>query len=105
MTIDELVSFRSHIDSFLRLLRHPEKSVSSKNVATREKAARVLDVMLPRLRADTIFYIKKFCNEAAIIKNNAFLSTIRVDILKKVREHVNVEISKTYARILRTTKK
>ena len=105
MTIDQLVTFRGQIESFLRLIKEPEKNMNSKVASIREKAAKELSSVLPILRTLTLLYIKKFCNESAIASNNAFLSSLRVDILWKVREHVDVPLPKKYAKILKTTKK
>ena len=105
MTVDELVSFRNFINTYLRMISYHENYIDSKSISRREEASKVLEFMLPRLRAITIFYVKKFCNEPAIASNNAFLSSLRVDILNKVREHIDVPLPKTYAKILKATKK
>lgn len=92
------------INTFLKMIDYHEGFIDSKSKARREEAAKVLDFMLPKLRSLTQFYIKKFCNEPAIASNNAFLANLRVDILWKVRSHVDVPLPKTYSKILKTTK-
>lgn len=104
MTVDELVTFRSFIGNFLRIIKPAEDRVNSKMPHIREKAARELDFWLPKLRSITLFGIKKFCNESVIKSNNAFLASLRVDILLEVRKHVDVPLPRMYYKVLRTTK-
>lgn len=105
MTVDDMISFRSYIDKFINLIKRDEKFIGSLSIHRRKIASKTLDFMLPRLRAITIFYIKKFCNEKFIASNPAFLSSLRVDILEEVRKHVDVELPRKYAKILRSTRR
>ena len=105
MTVKEMIQFRSTVEAMLSLIQYEEKYISTTVVSRRECAAKTLDFMYPRLRNIVQFYIKKFCDEKAIASNPAFLSSLRVDILEKVREHTDVELPKTYARLLKTPKR
>ncbi len=100
-----MISFRSVVDDLIHLIQYEEKHINSSVERLRIKAAYTLDFMYPRLKAITIFYIKKFCKEPAIAKNAAFLSSLRVDILEKVRKYTDVELPKTYAKLLKTPKR
>ena len=100
-----MISFRSTIDAMLFQISYQEKFINSPAIHKREEAAKYLEHVLPILRAWTKIHIKKFCNEPAIASNPAFLSSMRVDVLEKVRKHVDLELPKTYAKILKTTKK
>jgi len=102
VSLSEMVDFRKFIESFIKLIKHEEKHISSNLLHIREKAAKHLDKMLPHLRNVTEIYIRKFCNEPAIASNPVYLSSLRVDILEKVREHVDVKLPKTYAKMLQT---
>ena len=104
MTIEEMMSFRTFVNEFLRLIKPEEKLINSSSVNRREKASKTLEFMLPKLRSMVQFYVKKFCNEKTLITNNAFRTGIRIDILQKAREHVSIPIPKTYAKMLKTTK-
>lgn len=105
MTVEEMISFRTFIEKFLHLISFEESFISSSIAPRREKASKTLDEMLPKLRDITIFYVRKFCNEPAIASNPAFVSSLRVDILEKVRDHTQVKLSKYLAKTLHTKMK
>lgn len=104
MTIAEMMCFRTLVDKFISLIQPEEKYINSPSVNRREKASKTLEFMLPKLRSMVQFYVKKFCNEKTLITNNAFRTGIRTGILQKARKHVGIPISKTYAKMLKTTK-
>lgn len=113
MTIEHLTKFRRLFDEFIKVIKEDEKYINSKSISRREKASKTLDFMLPTLRKITLHYIKRFCNERAIggnidnpkDGNRAFLNHIKVDIIGKVRKHVDLELPKTYAKLLKCKKK
>ncbi len=102
MTIDELITFRDFVDRFIKMISYHENNFRSSKKG--QESSRVLDFMMPKFRDIVLFYIKKFCNERSISSNNVFLTSLRVDILQRVREHTPVTLPKMYAKILKTTK-
>jgi hypothetical protein len=103
MSIDILISFRQYLDRFLALIEIEEKGVQSKVDKIRIKASKNLEFLQIKLIQITEFYIKRFCNNKFIVGNAAFLSSIRVDIVERVRKKAPLVLAKKYTRILKTS--
>ena len=96
-----MYDFRRFIQQYIKLISHEERHINSKLTYLQERASKHLDRVLPDLRKITQIYVKKFCNEPVIKSNPVYLTAVR-DILTMVREHVDVELPKTYAKLLQT---
>ena len=102
MTLAELIDFRKFVNSYLKLISHAEKRSLSRSTRHRESASKLLDFSIPKFKSLAIYYIKYFCNDKNISSNNAYMTSIRVDILEKIRERMSLDLPKTYARMLKT---
>lgn len=85
----------------LDLYQLEQKFVVSRNLYSRSKAATTVDFLTPKIRDITIFYIKKFCNNVSIARDQTRLLFLR-QLVKDVREWIHLPLTSKYAKILKT---
>jgi len=97
--IKEMEAVDRLIKQFIKLYKMEAPMVVSNQLTARTKAINTVDFLEPKIRDTLTFYVRKFCNNKHVSKDDTRLIYLRKIILD-VREFMWVPLSKTYAKML-----